>query len=86
MMARAWLASIRQKEGEKPPDRELAELSVPEVRRLLEIALPLPPRSHELRLAWSRWRWTERQQARHSHYRRRGAHWPETAIDRNRSP
>jgi hypothetical protein len=29
---------------------------VPEVRHLLGIALPLPPRSLELRLAWSQWR------------------------------
>jgi len=28
---------------DRQPDPELAELSVPEVRRLLEIALPLPP-------------------------------------------
>jgi DDE superfamily endonuclease len=32
---------------------ELAELTVPEVRRLLAIALPLPMRSPELHLAWS---------------------------------
>ena len=48
------------------------ELTVPEVRRLLEIALPLTPRSIELRLAWSRWLRTKRQQARRSHYRRKG--------------
>ena len=41
--------------GEKT-DPELAELSVPDGRRLLEIALPLPPRSRELRLAWFHWR------------------------------
>ena len=67
----------------KNPDPELAELSVPEVRRLLEIALPLPPRSRTLRIAWSHWRRAKRQQARRSHYRRRGAHWPETGIHRN---
>ncbi|MYC22222.1 MAG: hypothetical protein F4X62_12165 [Caldilineaceae bacterium SB0662_bin_25] len=49
----------------------MAELSVPEVRRLLEIALPLPPRSPPLRLAWSHWRRARRLQARQSHYRRR---------------
>jgi hypothetical protein len=86
MMAHAWLASIRQAEGEKSPDPALAEVSVPEVRRLLEVALPLPPRSPQLRLAWSRWRRAKRQQARRSHYKRRGADWPETGIHRNRSP
>ena len=86
MMAHAWLAAIRQAEGENPQDPALAEVSVPEVRRLLEVALPLPPRSPELRLAWSRWRRAKRQQARRSHYRRRGAQWPETGIHRNRSP
>jgi hypothetical protein len=43
------------------------------VRRLLEIALPLPYRSRELRLAWSLWRRAKRLQARHSHYRRQMA-------------
>jgi SRSO17 transposase len=86
MMAHAWLAAMRQIANEQPPDPALAEVSVPEVRRLLEVALPLPPRSPELRLAWSRWRRARRQQARRSHYRRRDAIWPKTGIHRNRSP
>jgi hypothetical protein len=49
----------------------LAELTVPEVRRLLDVALPMPARSVELRLAWSDWRRARRLQARRSHYRRR---------------
>ena len=48
----------------------LAELSVPEIRRLLEIALPLPPRSSPLRLAWSLWHRARRHQARQCHCRR----------------
>ena len=77
MMALAWLASLRCKEAEKETsDPELAELTVPEVRRLLDVALPLPPRSPELRLAWSQWRRARRLQARRSHYRRRGLEWP----------
>ena len=53
MMAHAWLASIKQQEqGKKAAGTdELAGLTVPEVRRLLAIALPLPVRSPELRLA-----------------------------------
>ena len=86
MMAHAWLAAIRQTASEDPPDPALAEVSVAEVRRLLEVALPLPPRSPELRLAWSQWRRARRQQARRSHYRRRGAIWPETGLHRNRPP
>ena len=84
MMAHAWLASIRYKsvEEEWDYDPKLAELTVPEVRRLLEIALPLPPRSIELRLAWSRWRRAKRQQARRSHYRRKG----HVMCQHNRSP
>jgi hypothetical protein len=54
--------------------------------RLLEIALLVPPRSPELRLAWSRWRRARRKQARRSHYRRRGVPWPETGIHRICSP
>lgn len=53
----------------------MAELTVPEVRRLLEVALPLPDRSRELRLAWSRWRRAKRLQARRSHYRRQAMVW-----------
>ena len=86
MMAHAWLASIRQQSGEKYPDPELAELSVPEVRRLLEVALPLPARSPELRLAWSIWRRWKRQLARRSHYRRNGMPWPAAGVHRLRSP
>src|SRR5260370_7465734 len=50
---------------------ELADLTVPEVRRLLAIALPLPVRSPEVRLAWSLFRRRKRWGARQSHYRRR---------------
>jgi len=82
MMALAWLVSICCKAAEKEAsDPELAELTVPEVRRLLEVALPLPPHSSELRLAWSRWRRARRQQARRSHYRRRGFGWSPRSIN-----
>jgi len=82
MMALAWLVSIRCKEAEKgASDPELAELTVPEVRRLLEVALPLPPHSSELHLAWSRWRRARRQQARRSHYRRRGFEWSPRSLN-----
>jgi hypothetical protein len=47
---------------------------VPEVRRLLEIALPLPDRSSRERFAWSGWRRTQCWQAQRSHYRQR--FWP----------
>ena len=67
------------------PHPGLAELTVPEVRRLLEVAMPLPPRSVELRLAWSRWRRARRQQARRSHYRRRGVVLP-TEVTHNDHP
>jgi SRSO17 transposase len=73
MMAHAWLASIRfQEQGKKSPEAdELAGLTVPEVRRLLAIALPLPVRSPELRLIWSLFRRRKRFWARRSHYQRR---------------
>jgi len=44
---------------------------VPEVRRLLMVALPLPAHSPELGLVWSWWRRAQRWQARRSHDRRR---------------
>ena len=73
LLAHAWLASIRGKAiaDSGGPEPFLAELTVPEVRRLLDVALPLPPRSPELRLAWSNWRRAKRQQARRSHSRQR---------------
>lgn len=46
-------------------------MTVPEVRRLLEVALPLPARSPALRLAWSNWRRATRLRVRRCHYRRR---------------
>jgi SRSO17 transposase len=71
MMAHTWLVSVRRKAATQNAGSEpfLAELTVPEVRRLLDVALPLPPHSPELRLAWSDWRRAKRQQARRSHYR-----------------
>ena len=51
-------------------DAELADLTVAEVRVLLELALPLPARSPELRRCWSRWRRHKRELSRRS-YRRR---------------
>ena len=72
------LARLRplQSHGEKRgPEPFLAELTVPEVRRLLEVALPLPYRSRELRLAWSLYRRAKRWQARQSHFRRQATAW-----------
>ena len=43
-----------------------------EVRALLEVALPLPPRSVALRMAWSRWRRRKRKQTRDSYHRLAG--------------
>ena len=74
----ARLVSFRPREshGEnRRPEPFLAELTVPEVRRLLEIALPRLERSRELRLAWSLWRRAKRLQARHSHARRQTQAW-----------
>lgn len=71
MMALAWLGSVRRRalDPEAKAD-ELSPLTVPEVRRLLEVALPLPRQSVELHLWWSWWRRSRRFQARRSHYRR----------------
>ena len=87
MMAHAWLASIHAAEREKKAQlaRNSASLTVPEVRRLLEIALPLPKGSADLRLAWSRWRRRKRLWARQSHSRRRAC-LARTKRPRNRSP
>jgi len=49
-------------------ERELAELTVAEVRTLLEIALPLPAHSPALHQAWSQWRRYKRQQSRRSYW------------------
>ena len=64
-------ASGSKSREKKAGTDELAALTVPEVRRLLAIALPLPVHSSELRLAWSLFRRRKRLWARRSHYRRR---------------
>ena len=55
MLAPTWLAPLPAAEAEKggESDPALATLTGPEVRRLLEVALPRPARSVELCLAWS---------------------------------
>lgn len=68
-------AVSRRRRGEKKA--ALAALTVPEVRQLLEIALPLPERSSRDRLAWSLWRRAQCLQAQRSHYRHR--RWPKYA-------
>src|SRR5947207_15403638 len=73
----AWSGSGRPlpKRGEKGATEEdphaLAEITVPEARRLLEVALPLAPPSVAAKLAWSHFRRRMRQRARTSHRRRR---------------
>jgi hypothetical protein len=64
----------------------MAGLTVPEVRRLVAVALPLPERSVAARLAWSCWRRTRRLQARRSHYRRRAARRPTAQLVLAQSP
>lgn len=76
MMALAWLVSMRAS-NQKKQCEDLAELSIAEVRRLLAVAMPRPARSDELRLGWSYWRRRQRQRARRSHYKRRGASFDE---------
>ncbi len=65
---------------------ELAAWSAPQVRRLLHIALPLPPHSPERLLGWSRGQCARRPQARRGHDRRRAAGPPGGGIHRERSP
>ncbi|NLF02112.1 MAG: hypothetical protein GX601_14160 [Anaerolineales bacterium] len=75
MMAHAWLASIRSRRSkEEAREPVLGELTVPEVRRLLEVPLLLPLRARKWRLAWSDWRRAKRQQARRSHCRHQLLH------------
>ena len=50
---------------------------MPEVRRLLEVALPLPERGVRERLAWSTWRRRKGYRARICHYRH--CFWPKYA-------
>jgi hypothetical protein len=70
-----WPISANRREEKAAPG--LAALTVPEARRLLEIALPLPDRAARERLAWSLWRRAKCWQARRSHFRHR--FWPKYA-------
>ena len=72
----SWLTcGARQRVGAQPRgldlEAPLVPLSVPEARRLLEVALPLPVRSPMARHAWSVWRRHHQAIARRCHYRRR---------------
>ena len=67
--------------GEKAPPPDdlglldgLVPLSVPAIRRLLVLTLPLPPRSVAFHLAWSHWRRRHQARAKRAHYRRRRPH------------
>ena len=71
MMAHLFLALLKKRSEDKK-DEELAQLSVPEVRRLLEIALPLPEKTPEYKWFWSLWRRRHNRKALLSHYRIRG--------------
>jgi hypothetical protein len=51
----------RRAEAKVPPEVEFRTKPQQEVCRLLEVAMSLPPRLVELRLAWSRWRRARRQ-------------------------
>jgi hypothetical protein len=46
------------------------ELTVPELRRLLQIVLPLPVWEVEDALAWLRWQHQRKRVAREAHYKR----------------
>jgi len=73
LLAHSFLADLRRRGAGGNGDlaEELIGLTVPEVRRLLEVALPLPPRSRAARLAWSRWRRRHQACAKRCHYQRR---------------
>jgi hypothetical protein len=72
-----WPTAAPNQRSGRGKKSALAALTVPEVRRLLEIALPLPNRSSRQRLAWSLWRRAQCLQAQRSHYRHRS--WPKYA-------
>lgn len=69
MLAHLMLVEVKRQHGES--DEELPPLTLPEVRRLLEVVLPPPPRPPQARLHWSNWRRRHHQRARESHYRSR---------------
>lgn len=69
MLAHLILVDLRRRHGEA--DEELPSLTIPEIRRLLEMVIPPPPRPPTARLQWSKWRRRHNQRARLSHYRRR---------------
>jgi SRSO17 transposase len=70
MIAHLFLALLKKKYTDET-DEELGALTVPEARRLLEIALPFPIRSIALIWHWSLWRRRHNQRARRSHLKRK---------------
>ncbi len=71
MMAHLFVALLKK---DHPPaqNSEMGVLSVPEIRRLLELIFPLPQRSKSSKWRWSVWRRKHNEKARRSHYKKRG--------------
>jgi hypothetical protein len=77
-------ASAASKKRASPDDdtdlaAQLAELTVAEVRALLQVTLPLPAHSPQSRQAWSNWR-------RHKRWQSRQSYWKRTRPDARSDP
>jgi SRSO17 transposase len=57
--------------ADRPAQPDMIELTVNEIRRLINILLTRPTRSVTYRLRWSRWRRRHQARARRAHYARR---------------
>lgn len=69
MLAHLILVILKHRHGDLGQD--LGDVSVAETRRLLEIAMPPPPRCSIAQYCWSIWRRKHNRKARDSHYRSR---------------
>ena len=69
MLAHLFLALLKKDYNHQ--EDENGELTIPEIRRLLEIALPLPKRTTEIIWEWSLWRRRHNQKAKRSHSQQR---------------
>ena len=68
MMAHLFLAYIKR-HYKVDPETEFGALTVPEIRRLLEIVFPPPQRVPRFIWHWSQWRRRHNEKARRSHSR-----------------
>jgi hypothetical protein len=70
-MRASTAAAVRELTSDRDTQPDMIDLTVNEIRRLINVLLIRPTRSIAYRLRWSRWRRLHQARARRAHYARR---------------